>query len=88
LSFTASVTNSRSGIPRAAATDLARRKIVSGISKVVFTNACQNSRDEIWLGRFVDYVWDTSIWRLGWSKSVRKCGLRRFNLHQCRFASG
>src|SRR5579863_2909188 len=36
LSFTASVTNSRKGIPRAAATDLARRKTGSGISSVVF----------------------------------------------------
>src|SRR5580658_7178042 len=36
LSFTASVTNSRKGIPRAAATDLARRNTGSGISKVVF----------------------------------------------------
>src|SRR5690242_15211525 len=32
LSLTASVTNSRSGIPRCAAIDLARRKMVSGIS--------------------------------------------------------
>src|SRR5215470_4858964 len=36
LSFTASVTNSRKGIPRSAAADLARRKIESGISRVVF----------------------------------------------------
>src|SRR4029077_17372908 len=39
LSLTASVTNSRSGIPRCAATDLARRKTVSAISNVVFTRA-------------------------------------------------
>src|SRR5690242_607706 len=36
LSLTASVTNSRRGIPRSAATDLARRNTASGISKVVF----------------------------------------------------
>ena len=36
FSLTASVTNSRSGIPRPAAADFARRKIASGISKVVF----------------------------------------------------
>src|SRR5262249_7906517 len=36
LSFTASVTNSRKGIPRSAATDLALRKMASGISRVVF----------------------------------------------------
>src|SRR6266568_1446387 len=39
LSFTASVTNSRSGMPRSAATDLARRKMRSGISSVVFTKS-------------------------------------------------
>src|ERR1700740_2777185 len=38
LSLTASVTNSRRGIPRSAALALARRKTVSGISSVVFTN--------------------------------------------------
>ena len=42
LSLTASVTNSRSGIPRAAATDLARRKTGSGISRVVFTKTCSH----------------------------------------------
>jgi len=42
LSLRASVTNSRNGIPRAAATDLARRKTLSGISKVVFTNECSH----------------------------------------------
>src|ERR1700733_6885766 len=36
LSLTASVTYSRNGIPRSAAADLARRNMVSGISKVVF----------------------------------------------------
>src|SRR5262249_55069031 len=36
LSFTASVTNSRKGMPRSAAADLARRKMGSGISRVVF----------------------------------------------------
>src|SRR6267143_6167138 len=36
LSWTASVTNWRNGIPRSAATDFARRKIGSGISSVVF----------------------------------------------------
>src|SRR5258708_23196951 len=40
--LTASVTNSRSGIPRCAATDLARRKTVSGISNVAFTQACSH----------------------------------------------
>jgi hypothetical protein len=37
LSVTASVTKARSGMPRWAATDLARRKMGSGISRVVFT---------------------------------------------------
>jgi len=37
FSWTASVTNWRRGIPRSAATDLARRNKKSGISKVVFT---------------------------------------------------
>src|SRR5882762_2365560 len=36
LSWTASVTNWRNGIPRSAATDFTRRKIGSGISSVVF----------------------------------------------------
>jgi hypothetical protein len=36
-SVTASVTKARSGMPRWAATDLARRKMGSGISRVVFT---------------------------------------------------
>jgi hypothetical protein len=40
LYLTAPVTNSRSAIPRAAATDLARRKRVSEISGVVFTSHC------------------------------------------------
>jgi hypothetical protein len=39
LSSTASVTNCRRGIPCAAAFDLARRKIISGISRVVFINS-------------------------------------------------
>src|SRR5215470_1199490 len=38
LSLTSSVTNSRKGIPRSAAADLARRKMGSGISSVVFTH--------------------------------------------------
>src|SRR6267154_567252 len=42
LSLTASVTNSRRGMPRSAATDLARRKMVSGISSVVFINGQEN----------------------------------------------
>src|ERR1700730_13769392 len=37
LSSTASVTNCRRGMPRSAAFDFARRKIVSGISNLVFT---------------------------------------------------
>jgi hypothetical protein len=37
FSVTASVTKTRSGMPRCAATDLARRKMGSGISRVVFT---------------------------------------------------
>src|SRR5271163_4345345 len=36
LSSTASVTNCRKGMPRSAALDLARRKMASGISSVVF----------------------------------------------------
>src|SRR3981189_1022342 len=36
LSSTASVTNSRRGMPRSAAPDFARRKMVSGIFSVVF----------------------------------------------------
>src|SRR5262249_38211852 len=36
FSLTASVTNSRNGIPRSAARDFARRKMLSGISNVVF----------------------------------------------------
>src|SRR5712675_346125 len=42
LSLTASVTNSRRGMPRSAATDLARRKMVSGISSVVFIKLCSH----------------------------------------------
>src|SRR5712672_195309 len=43
LSLTASVTNSQSGMPRSAATDLARRKMVSGISSVVFIKLCSDT---------------------------------------------
>src|SRR5258707_10753288 len=42
LSLTASVTNSRRGMPRSAATDLARRKMVSGISGLVFITLCSH----------------------------------------------
>src|SRR5260370_30571615 len=42
LSLTASVTTSRSGIPRLAAVILARRKMRSGISKVVFMTLCSH----------------------------------------------
>src|SRR5690348_3664627 len=48
FSLTASVTNSRKGIPRSAATDFARRKMASGISSVVFMNA------------IVPYLWERS----------------------------
>src|SRR5712671_719774 len=43
LSLTASVTNSRSGMPRSAATDLARRKMLSGIPSVVFIKLCSHT---------------------------------------------
>src|SRR6266576_1222853 len=48
LSSTASVTNCRRGTPCAAAFDFARRKIMSGISRVVFTEP------------IFPYLWDMS----------------------------
>src|SRR6266480_2122308 len=48
LSSTASVTNCRRGTPCAAAFDFARRKIMSGISRVVFTDP------------IFPYLWDMS----------------------------
>src|ERR1700733_3067266 len=52
LSWTASVTNWRNGIPRSAAIDFARRKIGSGISSVVFMHLCSH----IYGGESMNYV--------------------------------
>jgi len=58
LSLTASVTNSRSGMPRSAATVFARRKMTSGISKVSFTIV----RSHIYETRSIACPHQTSFW--------------------------
>src|SRR5208283_2585993 len=67
LSLTASVTNSRKGIPRSAATDLARRKMGSGISNVVF------------IGVILPYLWD----RVNRSRNLIGTVLRRLSIPLC-----
>src|SRR5215470_6835122 len=82
LSFTASVTNSRKGIPRSAAVDLARRKMGSGISRVVFM--------EVWshiYGRSVNrcllFRQRPNLQDLEFSeRPAPKCSSRRQKCHQ------
>src|SRR5882762_4262219 len=68
LSARASEMSARSGIPRSAATDLARRKIASGISSVVFIPC------------MFPYLWVTVNWltigRMMSSLAVCRRGLR------------